>query len=69
MHFRFQQFETNLKLKYLIQDFVQKYFSVQVETKIVHVLNAQKNMNFFRLIFSVRKKKQNILVKKRRLDT
>lgn len=68
MHFNFCQLQTNFQLKYLIQDFVQKYFSVQVETKILHVLNTRKNMNFFRLAFSVRKQKKTLLIKKRRLD-
>lgn len=66
MYFDFLKVITNLRLKYLVQDFVQKYFSVQVEAKIVHILNAHKNQNFFRLVFPLWKKKKNQLIKKKR---
>ena len=66
LYFDFLKDMTNLRLKYLIQNFVQKYFCVQVEAKIVHVLNAQKNQKFFRLVFPLRKKKKNQLIKKKR---
>lgn len=58
VYFNFLQLNTKLKLKYLIQNFVQKYFSLQVEAKIVHFLNAYKNQNYFRLVFPVWKKKK-----------
>ena len=63
-YFEFLQFNTNLKLKYQIQNFVQKYFNIQVEAKIVHFLNAHKNKNYFRLAFPVWKKKKKRLIKK-----
>lgn len=64
VYFNFLQLNTKLKLKYLIQNFVQKYFSLQVEAKIVHFLNAYKNKNYFRLVFPVWKKKKNQLIRK-----
>jgi len=64
VYFNFLQLNTKLKLKYLIQNFVQKYFSIQVEAKIVHFLNAYKNQNYFRLVFPVWKKKKNQLIRK-----
>jgi len=63
-YFKFLQLTTKLRLKYLIQDFVQKYFALQVEAKIVHFLNDQKNQNYFRLVFPVWKKKRNQLLRK-----
>ena len=68
-YFKFLQLTTKLKLKYLIQDFVQKYFNLQVEAKIVHFLNEQKNQNYFRLVFPVWKKKKNQLFRKFRQGT
>lgn len=53
LYFSFLQFNTKLKLKYLIQDFVQKYFSLQVEAKTIHFLNTHKNQNYFRLVFPI----------------
>ena len=64
IYFNFLQLNTKFKLKYLIQDFVQKYFSLHVEAKIVHFLNAHKNQNYFRLVFPVWKKKKNQLIRK-----
>ena len=58
------QFHAKIRLKFLIQDFVQKYFSLSVETKIIHFLNEHKNNNYFRLVFPVRKKKIKNLIKK-----
>jgi hypothetical protein len=63
-YFNFLRLNTKLKLKYLIQNFVQNYFSLQVEAKIVHFLNEYKNQNYFRLVFPVWKKKNKQLIKK-----
>lgn len=63
-YFKFLQLTTKLRLKYLIQNFVQKYFALQVEAKIIHFLNEQKNQNYFRLVFPVWKKKRNQLLRK-----
>lgn len=63
MYFNYLQLTTGLKLKYLIQDFVQKYFSIQVEAKIIHVLNTYKNKNYFRLVFPVKKKNKQLIKK------
>jgi len=51
--FDFIKLNTNLRLKFLIQNFIQKYFSIQVETKLIHSLNAHKNQNYFRLAFPI----------------
>lgn len=42
---------TNFKLKYLIQDFVQKYFSVRLYVKLIWPLTEFKNLKFYRLVF------------------
>ena len=63
-YFNFLQLNTNFRFKYLIQDFVKKYFMLQVEAKIVHFLNEHKNQNYFRLVFPIWKKKKNQLIKK-----
>ena len=63
-YFNFLQFTAKLKLKFLIQDFVKKYFSLQVETKILHFLNEHKNHKYFRLVFPVWKKKRKQWIKK-----
>ena len=65
-YFHFLQLNTNFRLKYLIQDFIQNYFSLQMEAKIVHTLNEYKNKNYFRLAFPIRKKKRQQLLKKHR---
>ena len=44
-------FLTNLKLKYLIQDFIQQYFAIHVYIKIVWPLTQIKNLKFYRLVF------------------
>ena len=63
-YFFFLQFNAKLKLKFLIQDFVQKYFSIPVEAKVLHFLNEHKNQNYFRLVFPIWKKKRKQLIKK-----
>ena len=63
IYFNYLKLHTGFQLKYLIQDFVQKYFSVQVEAKIIHVLNAYKNKNYFRLVFPVKKKNKQLIKK------
>jgi hypothetical protein len=69
-YFNYLKLNTGFRLKYLIQDFVQHYFSVQVEAKVIHVLNAHKNKSYFRLVFPVKKKNKQrikkIRVKKKR---
>jgi len=62
--FDFIKLNTNLRLKFLIQNFIQKYFSIQVETKLIHSLNAHKNQNYFRLAFPIWKKKKYTFIKK-----
>lgn len=66
IYFNFLRLTTNLNLKYLIQDWVKKYFFIQVEAKILHAFNDYKNQKYFRLIFPVYKKKKNHLIKKYR---
>ena len=68
-YFNYLQFNAKIRLKFLIQDFVQKYFSLPVETKIIHFLNEHKSKNYFRLVFPVRKKKRKNLIKKFRQKT
>lgn len=65
-YLNFVQLNTNFRLKYLIQDFLQKYFSVHMEAKIAHALDFYKNQSYFRLAFPIRKKKINQLLKKHR---
>ena len=64
IYFNFVKINTNLYLKYLIQSLVKKHFSIEIETKIVHILNSHKNKNYFRLVFPVWKKKINKWIKK-----
>ena len=67
IHFDYIQLTSNLKLKFFVQNFIQEYFNIQVEAKIVHILNAYKNKNYFRLVFPVwKKKKIKQFLKKRR---
>ena len=63
-YFTFLQFTSQLRLKYLIQNFVQKYFSIPVEAKVIHFLNAYKNKKYFRLVFPVWRKKKKQMIKK-----
>ena len=46
---------TNWKLKYLIQDFIQKYFAVRVYVKLLWPLAEFKNLKFYRIIFPKKK--------------
>lgn len=47
-------FFTNLKLKYLIQDFVQHYFAIPLHVKLSWPLADFKNLKFYRLVFPKR---------------
>jgi hypothetical protein len=44
---------TNYRVKYLIQDCIQKHFAVYVEVKFVRPLNQLKNLKFYRLAFPI----------------
>jgi hypothetical protein len=44
-------FTTNLKLKYLIEDLIQQYFSFRVCVKLFWPLMQFKNLKFYRLLF------------------
>jgi len=59
---------TNWKLKYLLQDLIQTYFTLEVHVKISWPLSQFKNFKFYRLLFpmykSRRLKKKNYFFKK-----
>ena len=63
-YFNFLHLMTQFKLKYLIQNFIQKYFNLQIEAKVIHFLNEQKNKNYFRLVFPIWKKKKSQFLRK-----
>lgn len=65
-YFNFLRQTTTFHFKYLIQDLIKKYFSLEVEAKILHIFNDYKNQKYFRLVFPVLKKKKTHLVKKYR---
>ena len=48
-------FLTHFKFKYVIQDFIQKYFATHVYVKILWPLTELKNLKFYRLAFSKQK--------------
>ena len=64
MYFDFLRLNTKFRFKYLIQNFVKKFFNIPIEAKIIHFLNAHKNQNYFRLVFPIWKKKKNQRLRK-----
>ncbi len=52
---------TNWRLKYLIQDFIQKYFAVRLYVKLLWPLAQFKNLKFYRIVFP---KKRNSKAKR-----
>lgn len=50
---------TNWKLKYLIQDFVQKYFAIRLYVKLLWPLAEFKNLKFYRLVFPKKRSSKN----------
>lgn len=42
---------TNWRLKYLIQDFIQRYFAVRLYVKLLWPLAEFKNLKFYRIVF------------------
>jgi hypothetical protein len=64
MYFDFIRLNTKFHFKYLIQNFVKKFFNITIEAKIIHFLNAHKNQNYFRLVFPIWKKKKNQRLRK-----
>ena len=50
---------TNWRLKYLIQDFIQKYFAVRLYVKLLWPLAQFKNLKFYRIVFPRKRNAKN----------
>jgi len=48
---KFLSLTTNVRLRYLLQDLIKKYFSIDLHVKISWPLSEFKNLKFYRLLF------------------